>query len=108
MALLTRRSAHEPLRILDAATRALPRGQWVQRFEWNGRAVRLVGFKQPGFDVLTALRGPALTTPRSLLSDIPTKTAAGEEPFDIMADATGYAGAGPDAKAAATVRRLVQ
>ena len=108
MALLTRRSAHEPLRILDAATRALPKGQWVQRSEWNGRAGRLVGFNQPGFDVLAALRGPALTTPRSLLADMPTKTAAGDEPFDVMADAVGYGGAEPDARAAETVRRLVQ
>ncbi len=84
--LLTRRSAHEPLRILDAATRALPRGEWVQRMEWNGRVVRLVGFKQPGFDVPAALTGPALVNVRSLLSDMPTRTADGREPFDVMAD----------------------
>lgn len=87
LALLTRRSAHEPLRILDAATRALPPGQWVQRFEWNGRAVRLVGFKRPDFDLLAALHGPALTNPRSLLADMPVKTPTGQEPFDVMADA---------------------
>jgi general secretion pathway protein L len=87
IALLTQRAQHEPLRIVDAATRALPKGQWVARMEWNGRAVRLVGFKKPGFDVAAALRGPALTNPRSLLSDMPTKTVSGDEPFDIMADA---------------------
>ena len=87
LALLTKRSAHEPLRILDAVTRALHSGQWVQRLEWNGRAVRLVGFKQPGFDLTAALRGPALAEARSLLSDMPTKTATGQEPFDVMADA---------------------
>lgn len=87
LALLTQRSVHEPLRILDAATRDLPAGAWVQRLEWNGRAVRLVGFKPASFDVLTAVQGPALSNPRSLLSDMPTKTASGQEPFDIMADA---------------------
>jgi general secretion pathway protein L len=88
LALLTQRSVHEPLRILDAATRALPAGAWVQRLEWNGRAVRLVGFKPASFDVLTAVQGPALSNPRSLLSDMPPKTPSGQEPFDIMADAT--------------------
>lgn len=85
--LLTRRSAHEPLRIVDAATRALPRGEWVQRMEWNGRVVRLVGFKQPGFDLSAALTGPALSNVRSLLSDMPTRATDGREPFDVMADA---------------------
>ncbi|MDR3509127.1 MAG: hypothetical protein P4L64_14635 [Caulobacteraceae bacterium] len=91
LALLTRRSVHEPLRILDAVTRDLPNGQWALRLEWNGRAVRLVGFKQPDFDMLTALHGPALGNARSLLSDMPTKTPNGLTPFDVMADAPGEA-----------------
>lgn len=86
MALLTRRGVHEPLRILDAVTRALPSDAWVQRLEWNGRAVRLVGFKRPAFDLLAALHGPALVNARSLVSDMPTRTANNQAPFDVMAD----------------------
>lgn len=88
LALLTRRSTHEPLRILDATTRALPTGAWTQRLEWNGRALRLVGFKPAGFDAQASFHGPALVNPRSLLSDMPTRTAQGKEPFDLMLDAT--------------------
>ena len=99
--LLQRRAADEPLRIIDAATKVLPPGQWVQRLEWNGRAVRLVGFKQPGFDVLAALRAtPALRRPRSLLSEAPQRTPSGQEPFDVMADATGADATGADATGA--------
>jgi general secretion pathway protein L len=87
LALLTRRSQNEPLRIVDALTKALPEGQWTHRLEWNGRTVRIVGFKTQGFDVPGALRHtPALTNPRSLLSDMPVKTTAGVEPFDVIAD----------------------
>jgi len=86
--LLTRRSVQEPLRILDAVTRALPSGAWVQRLEWNGRSVRVAGLKPPAFDVAAALQGPALGNVRSLASDMPTKTAAGQAPFDVLADST--------------------
>lgn len=87
LSLLVRRSQNEPLRIVDALTKALPEGQWTHRLEWNGRTVRIVGFKTQGFDVPAALRrAPALTNPRSLLADMPVKTAAGVEPFDVIAD----------------------
>jgi general secretion pathway protein L len=87
LALLARRSQNEPLRIVDALTKALPDRQWTHRLEWNGRTVRIVGFKAQGFDVPGALRHtPALTNPRSLLADMPVKTAAGVEPFDVIAD----------------------
>jgi general secretion pathway protein L len=87
LALLVRRSQNEPLRILDALAKVLPEGQWAHRLEWNGRTVRVVGFKTQGFDVVGALRRtPALTNPRSLLADMPIKTAAGVEPFDVIAD----------------------
>ncbi|MEH0196561.1 hypothetical protein V7S57_13480 [Caulobacter sp. CCNWLY153] len=85
---LARRTANDPLRVIDAVTRALPSGQWVQRMEWNGRSLRLVGFKQPDFDLTEALsKEPSLNNPRSLLSDMPTRTPGGQEAFDVMADA---------------------
>jgi len=89
LGLLRRRSQNEPLRILAALTQALPAGQWTHRFEWNGRTVRIVGFKTQGFDVPSALRAtPALTNPRSLLSDMPIKAANNLEPFDVIADSS--------------------
>lgn len=90
--LLTKRSRNEPLRIIDAVSKVLPDRQWAHRLEWNGRAVRIVGFKTQGFDVLAALRQtPALSNPRSLLSDMPVKTASGVEPFDVIADSAAQA-----------------
>jgi general secretion pathway protein L len=89
--LLTQRSAREPLRIIDAVTRALPAPAWVQRLEWNGRAVRLVGYKPPALDLARALQGPALTNVRSLAAEMQTKSAAAQAPFDVLADSTGKA-----------------
>jgi general secretion pathway protein L len=86
LALLTRRSVQEPLRILDAVTRSLPQTVWVQRLEWNGRAVRLVGFRSPEADAAAGLQGPALRNVRSLASDMTTPVAGGKVPFDLMAD----------------------
>lgn len=85
-ALLARRERQEPLRILEEVSRALPPPQWVQRFEWNGRIVRLVGFKQANFDLAAALRGsPLLTNPRALSTERVPASANGE-PFDITAE----------------------
>lgn len=85
--LLLRRSRQDPLRIFDVVTRALPKSEWVQRLEWNGRTVRLVGSKAPEFDVASALDGGrALRNARSLLSDMPTKSANNQTPFDVLAD----------------------
>jgi general secretion pathway protein L len=36
-----------PLAILDAVTKTLPDGAWVQRFEWNGKQVKIVGHAPP-------------------------------------------------------------
>jgi general secretion pathway protein L len=87
--LLTRRSAQEPLRILDAVSRALPPQAWVERLEWNGRNLRLVGFKPPELDLAGVLHGPVLANVRSLASDMPTKTASGQASFDVLADTAG-------------------
>ncbi|WP_165190168.1 hypothetical protein [Caulobacter soli] len=88
LALLTRRSQNEPLRIIDALSKALPSSQWAHRLEWNGHVVRVVGFKTPDGEVTEALRNTrALANPRSLLTDMPTQTTTGVEPFDVIADA---------------------
>jgi len=87
--LLTRRSAQEPLRILDAVSRALPPQAWIERLEWNGRNLRLVGFKPQELDLPSALNGPVLANVRSLASDMPAKTGSGQSPFDVLADPAG-------------------
>jgi general secretion pathway protein L len=86
-ALLARRTRGEPLRVVNAVTRALPTGVWVQRMEWNGQSIRLVGLKSGAFDVPAAIRGsPAFTNPRALAIDAQAHTGQGE-PFDVVADA---------------------
>jgi len=84
--LLARRAAGEPLRAIDAVTAVLPQGDWVQHLEWNGRAIRLVGYRQPNFDIAGAMRSsPAFANPRLLSTETPAKV--GSEPFDLFADA---------------------
>ena len=84
--LLARRIEGEPLRVIAAASGALARDAWVQRLEWNGRAVRLSGYKSGAYDVLAAMRGsPAFANVRSVASDVPAKLASGQ-PFDIVAE----------------------
>ena len=86
-ALLDRRARGEPLRVVNAVTRALPNGVWLQRLEWNGQSIRLVGLKTAAFDVPAAIRGsPAFTNPRALAMDVSTRSGQGE-PFDVVADA---------------------
>jgi len=84
--LLARRAVGEPLRVIDAVTQALPSGAWVQHLEWNGRAIRLVGYRQANVDVAAAIRSsPAFVNPR--LSSVETAAKVGMTPFDLVADA---------------------
>ncbi|HEY5072440.1 MAG TPA: PilN domain-containing protein [Caulobacteraceae bacterium] len=85
--LVARGARTEPLRMLNAVTQAVPSGAWVQHLEWNGQALRLVGFKAAGLDMAAAIRGSgAFTNPRSLTTDSAPRTLGGQ-PFDITADA---------------------
>jgi hypothetical protein len=85
--LLRRRAASEPLRVINAATLALPAGAWTQRFESNGKTVRLVGYKAPAVDLTAAVRAsPVFANPRSQTMDVSAPGANGAQPFDIVAD----------------------
>lgn len=87
VALMQRRAAYEPLRVINAATLALPAGAWTQRFESNGRTVRLVGYKAPSIDLAAAVRAsPVFANPRSQTMDVSAPGANGAQPFDIVAD----------------------
>jgi hypothetical protein len=87
IALLRRRAAAEPLRILNAATLALPAGAWTQHYEANAKTVRLVGYKPPAVDLTAAVRAsPVFANPRSQTMDVSAPGANGAQPFDIVAD----------------------
>ncbi len=87
--LLARRAHNEPLRIEDAVARAFPSPQWIQRLEWNGRSLRLVGYRDAGFDVLAAARrSGVLGAPRSL-SNVDPATAGAKPQFDLIAEPAG-------------------
>ena len=75
------------LSAINAVTEALPDGAWVQRMEWNGQTLRLVGFKRSDIDLSAAIRGTGLfTNPRAAGPETtPGPTAV--RPFDITADA---------------------
>jgi general secretion pathway protein L len=62
-----------PLAILDAVTKTLPDNTWVQRFEWNGKQVKVVGHTLPGQDI------PALMKASSFLRDASAAGAIGEK-----------------------------
>jgi general secretion pathway protein L len=84
--LLGRRAAGDPLRVIDAVTRALPPSAWVQHLEWNGRAIRLVGYRAANFDLAAAIRNsPAFANPRLSATETPAKI--GGASFDLVADA---------------------
>jgi general secretion pathway protein L len=81
------RRRKEPLRVIDAATRALPNGAWVQRMSWDGQALRLIGYKQEGVDVAAALRtSPVFANVRNSTVEVAGQSGAGQ-PFDVTADA---------------------
>jgi general secretion pathway protein L len=84
--LLARRAAGDPLRVIDAVTRVLPPSAWVQHLEWNGRAIRLVGYRAATFDLAAAIRNsPAFANPRLATTETPAKV--GGASFDLVADA---------------------
>ncbi len=83
---LARREARDPLRLLAAATRALPDNAWVQRLDFDGTRLRLVGFKNGGVDTVAALRTAAVFgAVRPSSSDIAPPQPLGQ-PFDVTAE----------------------
>lgn len=85
--LIARQAQSDPLRVIDALTRAVPDNAWVQRMEWNGQTVRIVGFKTGEADLIADLRAsPAFANPRVAAVDTAAKPGVAP-PFDITADA---------------------
>jgi Tfp pilus assembly protein PilN len=74
--------------MLQALTEALPAGAWVQHLEWNGQALRIVGFRTPAVDVAAALSNSgAFVNPRSMTGATAPAGANDAQPFDITAEA---------------------
>jgi general secretion pathway protein L len=84
--LIARQMQSDPLHVLDALTRALPPSAWVQRLEWNGQTLRVVGFKSGDADPLAALRAsPMFINPRAA-GPAPQAKPGVSPPFDITVD----------------------
>ena len=82
----TRRGEQEPLRILAAATAAVPEGAWVQRYAWDGGTLRLTGYRARDADVATALRRAGrFANVKSTQTDSMAETVTGQ-PFDLAAE----------------------
>ena len=83
--LVLRREQQDVLQLLAAITAILPPKSWVQRFQWDGRVVRLTGYKREGIDVIGALRkSPILVDVRAANSDVVAEVPTGQ-PFDVTA-----------------------
>jgi general secretion pathway protein L len=84
--ILQRRALGEPLRMLDTVTSAMPPGAWVNRLAWDGKSVRVSGYRQEAVDAAAALRAaPLARNVRNSGTEILTRQAAGL-PFDLTAD----------------------
>jgi general secretion pathway protein L len=83
--LVARRAAHDPIALLDALSRSLPSGAWVQRLSDDGSTIHLSGYARAGTDPVAALRSSPLLG-RVTASDAgAAPVAAGVQPFEIIA-----------------------
>jgi Tfp pilus assembly protein PilN len=85
--LLSRRSESSPLRILDRLTMSLPHDAWVQRFEWDGHHLHIVGYAQSAANVAVALRTSAFWRNVTVRSGAQRQAATSPkvaQPFDIV------------------------
>ena len=97
-ALATALQADAPLRALDAASRALPDGVWVQRASFTASAVRLAGRRPPGLDVVAALRRePVFRNVEGAATDAGAASGSSTDgdPFDVSADLAPASGGPP-------------
>ena len=63
---------------------ALPEKAWVQRFEWDGRTLRMTGYAAPGINVVSVLKATGLFgSVRASRSEAVAETESGR-PFDVV------------------------
>ena len=71
--------------MLAQVSEAVPDGAWVQRYAFEGNALRLTGYRQPDADVAGALRKlPLFASVKSAQSDEAAAISTGQ-PFDLVA-----------------------
>jgi hypothetical protein len=78
---------NDPLRLLNALTQALPPGAWVQRLEWNGKVVHLVGYKSGDIDIPAVLRGSGEFANPQIVTPSPTAGPTPVRQFEVTAEA---------------------
>jgi len=85
--LLGRLAHNAPLRVLDAVTKAMPLNAWARRLEWNGKTVKISGYRQGPADLLQRFEASAVLHNARLLSATATpQNATASQPFEIAAD----------------------
>lgn len=82
--LAARRGSQDAVAVLGAVTAALPERAWVQRYAWDGRTIRLTGYKRENADVVGALRNAGFEGVRAAASETIAEVPAGR-PFDVTA-----------------------
>jgi len=86
-ALLDRQARNNPLRVLDAVSKALPTNAWTQRFEWNGQTVRIAGYRNGPADLLAPLEASGvLHNAHALDADLQPAKENVFKPFNVVAD----------------------
>ena len=81
--LIARGRRRDPLRLLSILTSALPAGASVQRLDWDGATLRIVGYERADSDVALAIRGSGAFVDDKLLTGAITATSF--RPFDLTA-----------------------
>jgi hypothetical protein len=61
----------------------------VERLEWNGRQVRLTGFRPENFDVVAAIEGSPLFAQAKPAPTGQAAPGAAATPFDVSANVGG-------------------
>ncbi|WP_298171983.1 PilN domain-containing protein [Novosphingobium sp.] len=83
-ALNARRAAHQPLRLMAMVGGVLPDKAWIQRFEWDGKTLRLSGYGAPGVNVVSALKASGLfASVRASRAEAAAESAGGR-PFELV------------------------
>jgi len=76
------RRTSEPLAMLARIATTLPQGAWVQRYTWQGDALRLSGYRPPQADIAGGLRRAGLSVQRYSDSPSAGQNALGQ-PFEV-------------------------
>ncbi|MBX9665291.1 PilN domain-containing protein [Novosphingobium sp.] len=79
-----RRTEHQPLRLMARVGSAMPERAWIQRFEWDGKTLRLSGYAAPGVKVVAALKASGLfASVRASRAEAVAESETGR-PFELV------------------------